>query len=137
LNRKSNLPLNRMQKSLETEDENELLDESSEVNDYEKANVTNFNTNSTNKSNKQYQSISDIADEVKQRYEDQQQIDTGILCDLCKKIKFVTGVGHVCFQCNRQSCVRCSIKYKSKTKVNGFVINYKQISFPFLIFSRF
>ncbi len=123
LNRNSNLPLSRMHKSLETEEENELLDESSEVNDYERANAINLSTNNTSNSNnnnsksKHYHSINDIADEVKQRYDDQQQIDTGILCELCKKIKFVTGIGHVCFQCNRQSCVRCSIKYKTKTKV--------------------
>jgi len=108
-----------MHKSLDTEEENELLDESSEVNDYDKANEINRSNNNANNHNKskQYHSITDIADEVKQRYDDQQQIDTGILCDLCKKIKFVTGIGHVCFQCNRHACVRCSIKYKTKTKV--------------------
>jgi hypothetical protein len=63
-------------------------------------------------------SINDIAQEVKQRYG---SIDTGNVCDLCKKTKFSNGgVGHVCFNCKARCCVRCAFRYTTKTKVNNF-----------------
>ena len=61
-------------------------------------------------------SINDIAQEVKQRYG---SIDTGNVCDLCKKTKFSNGgVGHVCFNCKARCCVRCAFRYTTKAKVN-------------------
>ena len=64
----------------------------------------------------QRHSINDIAQEVKQRYG---SIDTGNVCDLCKKTKFSNGgVGHVCFNCKARCCVRCAFKYTTKTKVS-------------------
>ena len=64
-------------------------------------------------------SINDIAQEVKQRYG---SIDTGNVCDLCKKTKFSNGgVGHVCFNCKARCCIRCAFKYTTKTKVKHIV----------------
>ena len=69
----------------------------------------------------QRHSISDIAQEIKQRYG---SVDTGNVCDVCKKIKFTnSSVGRICFSCKSRCCVRCSLKYISKTKVN-FVNNF-------------
>ena len=65
--------------------------------------------------NHQCHSISDIANEAKQRYG---SIDTGYLCDICKKTKFTySGAGHICFNCKLRCCVRCAFKYTTKTKV--------------------
>ena len=62
-------------------------------------------------------SINDIAQEVKQRYG---SIDTGNVCDLCKKTKFSNGgVGHVCFNCKARCCIRCAFKYTAKSKVKN------------------
>lgn len=64
----------------------------------------------------QCHSISDIANEAKQRYG---SIDTGNLCDICKKTKFTySGAGHICFSCKLRCCVRCAFKYTTKTKVS-------------------
>jgi len=61
-------------------------------------------------------SINDIAQEVKQRYG---SIDTGNVCDLCKKTKFTNGgVGHVCFNCKARCCIRCAFRYTTRTKVS-------------------
>ncbi|RMZ94131.1 Rab-3-interacting molecule unc-10, partial [Brachionus plicatilis] len=62
----------------------------------------------------QRHSISDIAQETKQRYG---SVDTGNVCDICKKIKFTnSSVGRVCFSCKSRCCIRCSVKYITKTK---------------------
>ena len=72
--------------------------------------------NTSNLENSQRHSISDIAQEVKQRYG---SIDTGNVCDICKKTKFSNGgVGHVCFSCKSSCCVRCAFRYTTKTKVS-------------------
>ena len=63
----------------------------------------------------QCHSISDIANETKQRYG---SIDTGNLCDVCKKTKFTySGAGNICFYCKLRCCVRCAFKYTTKNKV--------------------
>jgi hypothetical protein len=63
----------------------------------------------------QRHSVSDIAQEVKQRYG---SIDTGNVCDLCKKIKFAnSNVGHTCFHCKARCCIKCSYKFNMKNKV--------------------
>ena len=75
---------------------------------------TKNNTPTTNQLH-QCHSISDIANEAKQRYG---SIDTGYLCDICKKTKFTySGAGHICFNCKLRCCVRCAFKYTTKTKV--------------------
>jgi len=64
----------------------------------------------------QCHSISDIANETKQRYG---SIDTGNLCDVCKKTKFThSGAGHICFYCKLRCCIRCAFKYTTKSKVS-------------------
>ena len=64
----------------------------------------------------QCHSISDIANETKQRYG---SIDTGNLCDVCKKTKFTySGAGNICFYCKLRCCVRCAFKYTTKNKVS-------------------
>ena len=68
----------------------------------------------------QCHSISDIADQVKQRYG---SIDTGNLCDICKKTKFTySGAGHICFSCKLRCCIRCAFKYTTKTKVRRLIL---------------
>lgn len=63
----------------------------------------------------QCHSISDIAQECKQRYG---SIDTGNVCDVCKKTKFThSGSGHTCFDCKSRCCVKCAYRYTTKTKV--------------------
>jgi regulating synaptic membrane exocytosis protein 2 len=67
----------------------------------------------------QRHSISDIAQEYKQRYG---SVDAGLLCDICKKTKFASrDGGHQCFNCKLRCCVRCSFKYTFKNKVNFFL----------------
>jgi hypothetical protein len=62
-------------------------------------------------------SITDIAEECKQRYG---SIDTGSVCNICKKTKFTNnGSGHVCFNCKLRCCVKCAYKYTTKTKVSS------------------
>lgn len=68
--------------------------------------------------NSQRHSISDIAQEAKQRYG---SIDTGNVCDVCKKTKFSNAtVGHACFHCKSRSCIRCSFKFTYKNQVNSY-----------------
>lgn len=63
----------------------------------------------------QCHSISDIAQVAKQRYG---SIDTGNVCDVCRKTKFANGgVGQTCFNCKARCCLRCAFKYTTKTKV--------------------
>ena len=80
-----------------------------------------FNTNTdcqnsqNNEKTSQRHSIAEIAQEVKQRYG---SIDTGNLCDLCKKTKFTSSsVGQTCFSCKSRCCIRCAFKYSTKSKV--------------------
>ncbi|XP_065322892.1 regulating synaptic membrane exocytosis protein 2-like isoform X3 [Gordionus sp. m RMFG-2023] len=40
--------------------------------------------------------------------------DTGALCDVCGKTKFVDGAGHLCSYCKRLSCARCGGKVPLK-----------------------
>ena len=72
------------------------------------------NRNRSNLKSTQRHSINDIAEETKQRYG---SVDTGNLCDLCKKIKFANGSGHTCFNCKSRCCIRCAFKYTTKNKV--------------------
>ena len=73
----------------------------------------------------QRHSINDIAQEVKQRY-GSGSIDTGNVCDLCKKTKFSNStVGHACFHCKARACIRCSFKFTHKNQVTyKFFIGY-------------
>jgi hypothetical protein len=63
------------------------------------------------------QSITDIAQEAKQKY-GFDTIDTGDICDICKKTKFVNCNAHVCVYCRLKCCIRCSFRLKTKTKVS-------------------
>ncbi|CAF0795571.1 unnamed protein product [Brachionus calyciflorus] len=96
--------------------------------------ITNSNNSITNtisnqgglksKNIAQRHSISDIAQEIKQRYG---SIDTGNVCDLCKKTKFTSsGVNRVCFNCKCRCCIRCSVKYTTKTKQIWMCIGCKK-----------
>ncbi len=91
------------------------------------------NRNQTNQYHNQYRpkyssssnlqqchSISDIAQECKQRYG---SIDTGNVCDVCKKTKFTnSSSGHICFDCKSRCCVKCAYRYSTKTKVNHLIL---------------
>ena len=63
------------------------------------------------------QSITDIAQEAKQKY-GFNTIDTGDVCDICKKTKFVNCNAHICVYCRLKCCIRCSFRLKTKTKVS-------------------
>ena len=77
--------------------------------------------NRSNLKSTQRHSINDIAQETKQRYG---SVDTGNLCDLCKKIKFANGSGHTCFNCKSRCCIRCAFKYTTKNKVIYFLFYF-------------
>ncbi len=87
---------------------------------YGRNNIQTYNSSSldnrhrSNLKSTQRHSINDIAQETKQRYG---SVDTGNLCDLCKKIKFANGSGHICFNCKSKCCIRCAFKYTTKNKV--------------------
>lgn len=91
--------------------------------------TTAKNTTSSFKSNlHQCHSISDIANEAKQRYG---SIDTGNFCDICKKTKFThSGAGHICFNCKLRCCVRCAFKFQTRTKVIFFFFLYFTVIKP-------
>lgn len=84
-------------------------------------NSNNFESSTGNRSNlQQCHSIMDIAQECKQRYG---SVDTGSVCEICKKTKFThIGAGHACFNCKARCCVKCAYKYTSKTKVIFLII---------------
>jgi hypothetical protein len=105
-----------------------------------KPSINNNNENNNNSSpmNLHYhrrpstrQSINTIAQQTKQRYG---SIDTGNVCDLCKKTKFTnTGsTGHTCFSCKARCCVRCAFKYTTKTKQIWACIECKKKQDAFL-----
>ena len=82
------------------------------------------------------QSITDIAQEAKQKY-GLNTIDTGDLCDICKKTKFVSNNNaHACVYCKLKCCIKCSFRLKTKTKVRLMKINFnlliKKEKFNFL-----
>ena len=117
------------------------------------ANNTTNNNNTTNDDNEytgtagggggnlnnnrvQYHSISDIAQSVKQRYG---SVDTGHLCDVCKKTKFATAGsnGNTCFSCKCRCCARCAFKYNTKTKVGSLARRLLLFLFSKLINNRY
>lgn len=65
------------------------------------------------------QSITDIAEEIKQKYSPH-GLNTGDLCDICKKTKFVSNTNaHACVYCKLKCCIRCSFRLKTNTKVSS------------------
>ena len=91
-----------------------------------KQNKKSFDSINNLKVSTTHQSITDIAQEVKQKYSSD-CLNTGDFCDICKKTKFINNNNaHLCVYCKLKCCLRCSFKLKTKTKVFNifYLINF-------------